>query len=354
MKLKYIDAIRGIAVTGVIIVHTGQYGNSAYHHYFRDFVNSGARGVQLFFVASAMTIFLSHNRRSSLERNLNRNFFVRRFFRIAPLYYIGIVYYFLQDKFYINFGSNTIGIFLSQFLFIHDFKPLWIVGIVPGGWSIAVEMTFYLLVPFLVSKITNTEQAIKFTVISILISGVLNYQLVKYPLINNHQLWADYIFLFFPSQLPLFGIGIIAYFVVIKNDITIKPSTFFIISVMFVGQMIWGIVIPSHVMFGIGFLVFIIALSKNEYPFIVNNFTCYLGKISFSGYLVHFAVLHWMDRFNFVDFIIVDNGAKVILNYSIRLIIVTVITIGVASAFYQTVEKRFIGIGRKILMQLEA
>ncbi len=54
-KLDYIDALRGLAVLGVVIVHVNLYGRSNANHPLLDKVAAeGARGVQLFFMASAM------------------------------------------------------------------------------------------------------------------------------------------------------------------------------------------------------------------------------------------------------------------------------------------------------------
>ncbi len=51
-----IDAIRGVAVLGVMLVHTGIYDMNNYHVLVRDFITNGARGVQLFFLVSAFTL----------------------------------------------------------------------------------------------------------------------------------------------------------------------------------------------------------------------------------------------------------------------------------------------------------
>lgn len=353
MKLKYIDAIRGIAIVGVIIVHTGIYDLETYHVLFSDFIGSGARGVQLFFMASALTIFLSFNRRNQYERYVNRNFFVRRLFRIAPMYYLGIAYYFWQNGHIENIGIQTIGKVLSQLLFVHGASPYWIDGLVPGGWSITVEMTFYVLVPVMVARIRNTEQAVRFTILSILLADILNYLLLKYPLINNQSLWNLYSFLYFPNQLPLFGLGITAYFIIIKKDIGIKPITFLMMSALFVGQLIWGIVIQPHVLFGVGFLVFMVALSRRGFTLVVNEFTCYLGKVSYSAYLVHFAVIHWLKTINLMNFINVESSLDAMINYWIRFSVVISVTVVISSIFYHLVEKRFISIGNRIISRSE-
>ena len=57
-KFEYIDALRGIAVLGVFLVHTTDYGpENDYSGIIEKIFLFGVRGVQLFFVASAFTLF---------------------------------------------------------------------------------------------------------------------------------------------------------------------------------------------------------------------------------------------------------------------------------------------------------
>ena len=100
MKLKYIDALRGLAIMGVLIVHCGQKGfNDALPDIIQSVILNGAHGVQLFYVASAFTLFISLANQDALGKNMWTHFFARRFFRIAPMYYLGICYYLWQDGF---------------------------------------------------------------------------------------------------------------------------------------------------------------------------------------------------------------------------------------------------------------
>jgi peptidoglycan/LPS O-acetylase OafA/YrhL len=99
VKFKYIDALRGIAILLVMIVHTSQYGEKSQNEFFNSFFKFGAKGVQLFFLASAFTLFLSYNNRNREEnKNVLRSFYIRRFFRIAPMYYIGIIFFSLFNQ----------------------------------------------------------------------------------------------------------------------------------------------------------------------------------------------------------------------------------------------------------------
>ena len=244
-----------MAILAVIIVHTGQYGSNEYPEIVKSFIGHGARGVQLFYLASAFTLFLSFNYRSQTEINPNRNFFIRRFFRIAPMYYMGIIYYLFQNglgpRYWLGDVENiTFGNIISNLTFTHGVNPYWITSLVPGGWSIAVEMTFYALVPFLFNRLKKTNQAIIFTISCLIISLLLEFLLGKISPISSERLWDEYLFLWFPNQVALFGLGIVAYFVIIKKDKYVNGYNYFIISSLLIANFAWSY-IPKHFLFGI-------------------------------------------------------------------------------------------------------
>jgi peptidoglycan/LPS O-acetylase OafA/YrhL len=96
-KYQYIDILKGIAVLGVIAVHSHQSIpnlNLSVKYAF----NYGQLGVQLFFMLSAITLCISSQKR---HEQVWQYFYMRRFFRIAPLYYFGIVLYLLTGSFFI-------------------------------------------------------------------------------------------------------------------------------------------------------------------------------------------------------------------------------------------------------------
>jgi peptidoglycan/LPS O-acetylase OafA/YrhL len=357
-KLDYVDALRGLAILGVIMVHTAQYGHSNVPKIIANIISQGARGVQLFYLASAFTLFLSFKNRLTKEKAPIRNFFLRRFFRIAPMYYIGICYYLLQDglgpRYWLGDQTHiTVLNIISNFTFLHGFNPYWINSLVPGGWSIGVEMTFYAVLPLLFSRVKNLNQAFKFFIFSVIIRVLLQLFFMKFQLISDDSLWSNYLFLYFPSQLPVFCLGILLYFIIIENESirNISGKSILVFSgLLLLAQFGTGIQLffPIHVLFGIGFLILGLGLSTFQFTLIVNPIVSYIGKISFSMYLVHFAVLYWLTRLNFIDYL--DNG---ILNYILRFSIVSVLTILVSTILYKTVEVPFQEIGKKIISSLE-
>jgi peptidoglycan/LPS O-acetylase OafA/YrhL len=93
-KLDYIDAVRGVAVLLVILVHTLTFlDRGGLNSIFRIGVEQGRMGVQLFYMASAFTLFYSLAYRSKEESFSSVKFFIRRFFRIAPMFLLYFTHY---------------------------------------------------------------------------------------------------------------------------------------------------------------------------------------------------------------------------------------------------------------------
>lgn len=81
---QFVDALRGWAILAVIAFHVSVPFRGHLPGLLSDLANQGSRGVQLFFIVSAFTLFHSLHTRTASEPNLWRNFFLRRFFRVAP------------------------------------------------------------------------------------------------------------------------------------------------------------------------------------------------------------------------------------------------------------------------------
>ncbi len=94
-RIAALDAGRAIAVVGVVAVHLSfQFPNLP--HSVALIARMGQYGVQLFFVISAITIFMTleaDRERFCAARHITLRFYIKRFFRIAPLYYVAIAIY---------------------------------------------------------------------------------------------------------------------------------------------------------------------------------------------------------------------------------------------------------------------
>jgi peptidoglycan/LPS O-acetylase OafA/YrhL len=365
-KLAYVDALRGLAILGVLMVHTGQFGSIDAPWIVEKIAWRGSRGVQLFFIASAFTLFLSYSQRLNSERFPIRNFFIRRFFRIAPLYYLGVCYYLFQDGFGPRYWLGdqpgiTPANILSNFLFLHGFNAYWITSIVQGGWSIAVEMQFYVLLPLLFMWLKNTRQAFLFFASSLLFMVGMRVLLVAHPLIGHAQLWSDFLELYLPAQLPVFGLGILLYFLNLENRLPTRQAGgwFLVLSAVMLSLLlvddhlgipafVW-FVLPEWVLYGVAFLFLALGLSRYPWPVLVNPVITYIGKISFSLYLVHFAVLYWLNAAHLVDY-----TGHPIVDLVIRYGLVLLLSGLLAHFLYRFVEVPGQQLGKRLIQRWES
>ena len=170
----WVDALRGIAILGVVCCHCF-YDRMPWficHLNVAQWVMSGRFGVQLFFVASAFTLAWSWNRRKS-ECHPTKNFLIRRFCRIAPLYFAGILAYAMMSFCFqnglhgITAGAYTPQSVAANLFFIHGWLPFAMNNVVPGGWSIGVEMSFYLLVPWLATHLCRPTRSLAAFMVSL-------------------------------------------------------------------------------------------------------------------------------------------------------------------------------------------
>jgi peptidoglycan/LPS O-acetylase OafA/YrhL len=349
-KYDYIDSLRGIAV---LFVHTGSFFNmNMFPKFFKTIQENGATGVQLFFILSSLTLFMSFQSRMKNERNCIRNFFIRRFFRIAPMYYLviilGLFYFGLGQRYWLGDCKDvSILNISSHFIFTNGLNPYYINSILGIEWSIGVEMLFYLLIPVLFKNIKNSNEALKLLFIYLLFYLPLSFILGKLSIIESQRLWSNFLFLFFPNQFPVFILGIILYFIIAKNDIKFDKLFIFLIVILFcvgfIKDKLWIYSIS------ILFCLFILLIWKYNFKLIVNIVFIFIGKISYSIYLTHIFCIGLINTYFRNDKIEFQNMNWFALYY----IFLLVSTIILSFITYQIIEKNGIKLGSYIIEKLE-
>jgi peptidoglycan/LPS O-acetylase OafA/YrhL len=362
-KLAYIDVLRGIAILMVIIIHTSLpvNGLSTFVGYIDRY---GQMGVQLFFVASAYTLCHSFTGRSE-EQNPLISFFIRRFFRIAPLYYFAIIaYYLLEPVIHIlsiiklptsEYNLASIG---ANILFIHGFVMSANNNIVPGGWSIGTEMAFYTLFPILFAVFTwaykqwgilSLYSFLGLSVcLNILIQLTIEY-FFSIEIVNNGFIYFNLI-----NQLPVFLLGMIIFFhhryqVPLPCSIPVQIGLFtmmtIVVSIAIQQPRNWLLMI-TPVGSGISFMLLLNILKELNYS---NLFLEKVGRVSYSMYIFHF-MFAWYLVVGIAMLLGKEILPELVLVFSV--VLVTGFTYSIAQLSQKYIEIPGIQFGKLLISRL--
>lgn len=225
--LPFIDVLRGIAILMVVVVHTS-LSVPGLSPKIRNVAGFGQMGVQLFFLVSAYTLARSLTLRSDESSSLAR-YFIRRWFRIAPLYLCAIPLYAVMDAVGTRYVTGIwqmgpqygpVGIIVNGLL-MNGLFPRWNNSVVPGGWSVGTEVLFYLMLPALATAIARSGRTrwncARWFAASLIFACACAPAVAAFagePILNN-----GFAYFFVVNQLPVFIAGLFAFYLEPKTGI---------------------------------------------------------------------------------------------------------------------------------------
>lgn len=153
----------------------------------RNVIESGALGVELFFIISGF-LAIKHFDGKSLTKALVLDYYKNRAIRILPLYYFSILFFFILHTVVLkNVPRDPTGLGWIRYIIVfvsgnvrsgEEYYDFWTnVGAV---WSICVFATFYLLVPFISRFVRSFNKAILFAVVFWSVRLILSYRQFPY------------------------------------------------------------------------------------------------------------------------------------------------------------------------------
>ena len=339
-RYKNIDALRGLAAILVLILHVGEYflrnrEIEAKGRGLLDFFvyqDLGRIGITIFFIISGFVISKSFN----TKRKELRSFLIKRFFRLYPLFWVsmmlGIAFLSHKDMGLSKILANTT--MLPSF-FGQDF----IIGLY---WSLETELIFYGIMAaiYLSGMLGNLRCFLYLTIGAYVILGVLYLLSGQFTLLPH---W-----LATPYHLSLMFIGVSWRYAYDDAQDRNKKSRFTIhlclISSVPVAILLLSLIRPTELTsdalaYLTGIIVFWLGLRIFKGA---SSFMVYLGKISYSVYLLHPIVFYQVAQ------VVTKSGVGKGLHISVYILLCLIMTVGLSTITYYLVEKPFNKLGRNL------
>ena len=264
--------------------------------------------VQTFYILSGFYISLILNNNSYKSY---KNFILSRYLRLFPIYFLCLLTTFIFNKgntiYHTNLIKDNIDIFSSIFLvftnitiifqdlvmflginnnsiqFVSDYnnsfpRPLFHYLYLPQGWSLGLELSFYLLAPFILSKI-NIKKILFIIILSLSLRIIL---------VQNKLSLDPWSYRFFPTELVFFLFGSISYIIYEKKIFFNK-----LISILFISLISLIIIFFKKInihTYGYIIFYFMIIFSIPSIFNITKNikFDRFLGELSYPIYCLQF------------------------------------------------------------------
>ena len=235
---------------------------------------------------------------------------------------------------------------LMTVLFVHGFWPDTITSVVPGGWSVADEVIFYALFPLIVPPLLRVSWrslfmiAIAAIVIAPRLPGLFESFLHLQP--GSEGVTGIYFSLWFPRQLPCFIFGIMLFRLSAEGRAmpmslaryTCVVAIALMLLIPFLDGIKYALPLGLATTYGIVFSLFAFSLMYWPKSPLIGRPIEWIGKVSYSTYFVHFAVLHYLP-------VLHPTGWSTV-NVGIAFAAVVIITTGISSLTYSIIEKPMI------------
>ena len=298
-RFRYIDALRGLAALAVCWHHINLYGplpvpaETVMPRWLNWAALNGWAGVPVFFVISGFVIAYSIRGAWVTPRFLG-NFALRRSLRLDPSYWaiIGLALFleFLPDVVDLpsphDNGLST-GQVLTHFVYLQNISDYD--NLSAGFWTLCIEMQFYLLFCLLMALAQRLarrgDDQNPYPGSRVLTLVYMPLALISLFVINQNELFDDWIIYFF----SIFFLGAAAWWTL---DRRLPSWLFWSYLAAMAGRYVWhgGDDLPFAIVTGASILI--VGRFGALHSFLNIRPLQYLGRISYSLYLIHYAVSH--------------------------------------------------------------
>ena len=252
-RLSVLNGLRGISALWVVLAHCGVWGG------YKGYNPNAKVAVDIFMMISGFlmmyTTEITH-RNQTLDNKKNRwvIFYLRRFFRLSPGYYVSLILAFVISPYFVTSyhelgnlnGNNWLASIPVDFSLTNMFLHFtYVFGLLPKqsfstmlpDWSLGLEMQFYLIFPLiflLFRSNVNTYIKIIFCVLTLCISLVTKKTIMPY--------YSEVSLIIY--QLPVFLIGVAIYQAFFHSHNKRQQYTFILIVLLLC---VYTLIIKDHI-----------------------------------------------------------------------------------------------------------
>lgn len=327
-----LDVVRAISILAVVFGHSFSFFEQADNVpligkvtplFSENMLNLGIFGVELFFVLSGFLIggilIRTFTNVEDFTFNEVRNFWIRRWFRTLPNYWLILTVSFIVYHVILKWDPFQLN-YLKGYLFLQNLRYPNILYAFPEGWSLSVEEWFYLTLPvimFTAYKIVRPVNKSRF-LIGIFVSYLLVFLFIRFfnafaPLNGRDPDEGIRKVVLFRLDAVMYGV-LFAYFNYYKPQIFDRIKTRLLITCIVLFNIIFYLCIRYRLVFMVqedtsvrflrnAFLYLITPLSLSLcLPYansvkaigsrVVSVAIQHISKISYSMYLVHFSLIY--------------------------------------------------------------
>ena len=289
-----------------------------------------------------------------------QNYFIKRFFRIAPLFYF-ICFVMILWRYFSRSPLPDVPEILANVTFTFGLVPPYTGGLVWAGWAIGAEVLFYALFPVLLMLVTNLRSSSIFLALAILASfalrSILNHQFLSSTPAPRY----DPSYFFFGSNGLFFAFGIWAFYLrdhIKQSESLLRIARLWALALL-AGLLFFnlasGIQIYARVdlvAWGLAFALLCVVESLKPSILMANCVMEYFGERSFSIYLVHpFALFLAKPSFEaFRGHALPIVGST--LTAFAELIAAVALILPLAEATYRLIEVPGINLGKALIKKM--
>jgi peptidoglycan/LPS O-acetylase OafA/YrhL len=292
-----------------------------------------------------------------------RKFYIRRFFRMVPLFYLMLFIYWLRDAFRLGVVHPVSEVLVNASL-LFNLIPSHITGFVWASWTISVMVIFYLIFPVIYQWVRTLPAALIFFFAAALMAWGWSHFVLNYGEATGYLKTEDVNFTLrfgFLEHLPAFVCGIIIYRLLFGRLDQLNEQkrrrlgwACLILFIPFyaalltdeIQNLLWG----WSLLHGVCFSLLVLGLGLNPLRGLVNGITAYLGKTTYAMYLLHpliiFSIIPVYRR-------LYDILPIPVLGYTASLAATLGMLIPLSLVLYRYVERRGMAWGEKIVSGIQ-